>query len=140
VLVILFLSAIGSLGCVCESQYWRIILSCARSNGNWLAFWHSPVSYVTRNFGKPVSLLVSAYSSTLKMEVTCSSETSVHFQRTSWRYNPKHRTLHAPCHLSRWMLVLLILRPWKQKQYVLPKRRFTLTDYTAPYPRIWNFS
>jgi hypothetical protein len=28
----------------------------------------------------------SAYSSTLKMEAICSSETSVDFQRTTWRY------------------------------------------------------
>jgi hypothetical protein len=27
-----------------------------------------------------------AYSSTLKMEATCPSETSVDFQRTTWRY------------------------------------------------------
>jgi hypothetical protein len=35
-----------------------------------------------------------AYSSTLKMEVTCSSETSVDFQRTTRRYIPEERTLH----------------------------------------------
>jgi hypothetical protein len=29
----------------------------------------------------------------LKMEVTCSSETSVNFQLTTWRYIPKHGTL-----------------------------------------------
>jgi hypothetical protein len=26
--------------------------------------------------------------------VTCSSETSVDFQRTTWRYSPENRTLH----------------------------------------------
>jgi hypothetical protein len=36
----------------------------------------------------------SAYSWTLKMEATCSSETSVDFQRTTHRYIPEHRTLH----------------------------------------------
>jgi hypothetical protein len=35
-----------------------------------------------------------AYSSTLKMEVTCSSETSVDFQRTTQRYIPKDRNIH----------------------------------------------
>jgi hypothetical protein len=34
-----------------------------------------------------------AYSSTLKMEATCSSETSVDFHRISWRYIPEDRTL-----------------------------------------------
>jgi hypothetical protein len=36
-----------------------------------------------------------AYSSTLKMEATRSSKTSVDFQTTTWRYNPEVRTLHA---------------------------------------------
>jgi hypothetical protein len=35
-----------------------------------------------------------AYSSTLKMEATRSSETSVDFYRTTWRYIPEDRTLH----------------------------------------------
>jgi hypothetical protein len=33
------------------------------------------------------------YSSTLKIEATCSSETSVHFQRTTRRCIPEDRTL-----------------------------------------------
>jgi hypothetical protein len=36
----------------------------------------------------------SVYSSNLKMEVTCSSETLVDFQRTAGRYIPEDRTLH----------------------------------------------
>jgi hypothetical protein len=42
-------------------------------------------------------MLVScmAYSLNLKMEVTCSSETSVDFQWTAWRYIPEDRTLHT---------------------------------------------
>jgi hypothetical protein len=39
----------------------------------------------------PVSCL--AYSSNLRMEATCSSETSVDFQRTARRYIPEDRTL-----------------------------------------------
>jgi hypothetical protein len=35
-----------------------------------------------------------AYSSILKMETIFSSETSVHFQRTTRRYVPEDRTLH----------------------------------------------
>jgi hypothetical protein len=40
-------------------------------------------------------MLVSylAYSSTLKMEATCSSETSVDFQRITRRYIPEERAL-----------------------------------------------
>jgi hypothetical protein len=33
------------------------------------------------------------YSSTLKMEATCSFETSVDFQATTWRYIPEDRNL-----------------------------------------------
>jgi hypothetical protein len=35
-----------------------------------------------------------AYSLRLKMEATCSSETSNDFQRTTRRYIPEDRTLH----------------------------------------------
>jgi hypothetical protein len=35
-----------------------------------------------------------AYSSTLKMEATYSSEMSVEFQRTIWRYIPEGKTLN----------------------------------------------
>jgi hypothetical protein len=34
-----------------------------------------------------------SYSSTLKIEATCSSEASVNFQRTTWRYFTEDRTL-----------------------------------------------
>jgi hypothetical protein len=37
----------------------------------------------------------TAYSSTLKMEVIRSSETSVDFQRTTGRYIPEDSTLHS---------------------------------------------
>jgi hypothetical protein len=37
-----------------------------------------------------------AYFLTLRMEVTCSSETSVDFKRTLRCYTPKNRTLHKP--------------------------------------------
>jgi hypothetical protein len=40
------------------------------------------------------------YSSTLQKEATCSSETSVDFQRTIRRYIPEDRTLH---HSLTWL-------------------------------------
>jgi hypothetical protein len=47
-------------------------------------------------------MLVSrlAYSSTLKMEATCSSETSINFQWTTWRYIPEPQTLHFSLHIK----------------------------------------
>jgi hypothetical protein len=36
-----------------------------------------------------------AYPSTLKLEATCSSETSVDFQRTRWRYISEDGTLQS---------------------------------------------
>jgi hypothetical protein len=50
-----------------------------------------------RNTSPPSSFtLVSclAYSSTLKLEATRSSETSADFQRATRRYIPQHRTIH----------------------------------------------
>jgi hypothetical protein len=56
-----------------------------------------------------------SYSSTLKMEVTCSSETSVDFQRTTQRYIPEYRSLQPKCevvqvlcwnkNILRWYIV-----------------------------------
>jgi hypothetical protein len=63
---------------------------------------------------QPAFTLVScsAYNSTLKMEATCSSETSVDIQRTTWRYIPEYSTLQ---------LVLSIKKSCTKKsgQYVL---------------------
>jgi hypothetical protein len=42
-----------------------------------------------------------AYLSTLKMEMTCSSETSVDFRRVTWRYIPVDETFHT-C-FSEWL-------------------------------------
>jgi hypothetical protein len=36
-----------------------------------------------------------AYSSTLKMEAVCSSETLVNFYQTSWCHNPENSTFHS---------------------------------------------
>jgi hypothetical protein len=66
---------------------------------------------VNRRFGQicrllslpPAFTLVSclAYSSTLKVELTFPSETSVDIQRTTWRYIPEVRTLHNRRHENR---------------------------------------
>jgi hypothetical protein len=57
---------------------------------------------ITDNNPRPCYMLVSclAYSSTLKMEATCSSEMSVHFERTKRRYIPGDITLYTPCIIS----------------------------------------
>jgi hypothetical protein len=56
VLVILFLSPIGALGCVWEPMgTGGFILSYERANWNWLAVFRSPpLSYTIRNFGKTI--------------------------------------------------------------------------------------
>jgi hypothetical protein len=51
------------------------------------------------NFFVLVSCL--AYSSIMKMEDTCSSETSIDFQLTTRRYIPEARTLRISCKLSK---------------------------------------
>jgi hypothetical protein len=76
-----------------------------------LIFWDiTPCSpfKVNRRFGgtcrlAPASRLVSssAYSSTLKTEATCSSETSVDFQRTIQRYIPEDKLFISRVILDR---------------------------------------
>jgi hypothetical protein len=53
-----------------------------------LATWY----FLLATFFTLISCL--AYSSTLMMQMTCSSETSVNFKRTTRRYIPENRTLH----------------------------------------------
>lgn len=43
----------------------------------------------------------STYSLTLRMEVTCSSESSVDFQQTAWSYIAKDRTQQNICSMCR---------------------------------------
>jgi hypothetical protein len=47
-----------------------------------------------------------AYSSTLKMEATCSSETSVNFRHTTWHYIPEYGTLHD-LYFRSWFYILI---------------------------------
>jgi hypothetical protein len=71
-------------------------------------------------------LSCSAYS-TLRMEEIYSSETSLDFQRTTRRSIPEDGTeSYACCLLSRWYLALLI-RPWRWRRYIPPKRRLTFS-------------
>jgi hypothetical protein len=79
-------------------------------------------------------MLVScvAYSSTLKMEETCSSERALGFQRTTWRYIPEDKTLckltlsdcwvqwlyypsfyyHYQCYYSYYFIFSIIFPNW----------------------------
>jgi hypothetical protein len=60
----------------------------------------------------PAFTLVSclAYSSTLKMEAICCSETSVDFQWTTWRYMPEVSTLNKTrCWVSRILVFVFRL-------------------------------
>jgi hypothetical protein len=58
----------------------------------------------------------SAYSSTLKMEAMCASETSVDFQRTAWRYITEDKTLLNLKKIESLPLLFLFLLDWRQGQ------------------------
>jgi hypothetical protein len=58
-------------------------------------FKFSFLSHEARNWSEAGSKFCLAYSPTLKMDATCSSETLVHYLRTTRRYIPKERTLLA---------------------------------------------
>jgi hypothetical protein len=53
-----------------------------------------------RSLCLPPAFTLASCSSTLKMETICSSETSVDFQQTTWRYIPEDSTLHL--HLANY--------------------------------------
>jgi hypothetical protein len=71
----------------------------AASNSYWL------------NFPPAFTLLsCSTYFSTLKMEATCSSRTSIDFQRTTRRYIPEDRTLHtAQRRIIPWQWIMNLI-------------------------------
>jgi hypothetical protein len=70
----------------------------------------------------------SAYFSTLKMEAVCSSETSVDFQRTTWRYIPEYCTLqeHWTIYLTLVEYLLKIQRKFSKIQPLVTVSRVTL--------------
>jgi hypothetical protein len=84
-----------------------------------------------RNQREESSKLVSclAYSSTLKLETTCSPETSVDFQRTTRHFIPEDKTLHNyRCENLRSYLFKIYLNtvfPVKVKPFL-----FRISDYT----------
>jgi hypothetical protein len=76
-----------------------------------------------------------------KMEATCSSETSVDFQPTTWRYTPEYRTLHN--HNSKklkyyrettWLWTMTFERSWRKWPWLVLR-------YLSGYgKKIWNLS
>jgi hypothetical protein len=74
-----------------------------------------------------------AYSSTLKIKKTYSSETSFDYHLTIWRYIPEERS-----HEKEIMLKIrdrLTLRPWKCRKQFLRNVLWLWPDYMASYPR-----
>jgi hypothetical protein len=69
-------------------------------------------------------MLVSclAYSSTLKMEVICSSETSVDFQRITWRYIPEESRNSAVRIVSLEGRVVGVRVPLRSRIFSSPRR------------------
>jgi hypothetical protein len=65
-----------------------------------------------------------AFSSTLKMPATCSSET-VEFQRTTWHYIPEYRTLHKHSCEDLKTYTMLVLSFFRVKRSCCT--RFVLT-------------
>jgi hypothetical protein len=92
---------------VCEYSFtcWHLISLVMKAYIFWNITPCSPLK-VNRPFGGTSrDLLVIclmlvfclAYFSTLRMEMTCSSETSIDFQRTTLHYVPEDRALHLLC-------------------------------------------
>jgi hypothetical protein len=82
----------------------------------------------------------SAYSSTLKMEVICSSETSVDCKQATWRYVPEDSTLHSPgnlysniatCILFFFLIRRLLTFAMPSRDLRLPTRVFFSTSATS---------
>jgi hypothetical protein len=63
----------------------------------------------------------SAYSSTLKMDAICSSETSVDFQRTARRYIPDDSTFqdHSCENLKSYIAFCLIVFSFQDMEFML---------------------
>jgi hypothetical protein len=52
------------------------------------------------------------------------------------KQKPTWKQPECPCHLiSSYFLAWLILRPWRWRRHIPPKRRLTLNDYIMLYPR-----
>jgi hypothetical protein len=85
---------------LCESQWVLAVRSVLRASSSCLpfpsCFLYNP-KFLVLGFATWFYAGFLAYSSTLKMEATCSSETSLKFQRTSrlYWYIPEHRTVQT---------------------------------------------
>jgi hypothetical protein len=81
-----------------------------------------------------LAMLISslAYSSTLKMEATCSPETPVDFQPTTWRYIPKE------LFIFHTLLVIIIFFSKKKKLSLLEIINPLL--FSTIFPKFFNSS
>jgi hypothetical protein len=78
-----------------------------------------------------------AYSSILKMEVICSSETSVAFQWTARRYIPEDRSLHSD-YSHRLCRTLSTKLEYKQKRWRQTNKHINLLDNQMQLQTRWN--
>lgn len=119
---------------------------CQTANENWHIGFQLPSVSKSLQAAFFRSLSCSNYSSTLKIEVTCSSENSVNFQRTT-RPNASQRTslfMISCWYLSilallsaalRWFFAWLIHRPWICRPQILPERHLTFNGIHGIIPR-----
>jgi hypothetical protein len=75
--------------------------------------------------GKQEMVSCLAYSLTLKMVATCSSETLVGFPRTTWHYIPEGRTLSS----SFVLLMMLALKVSLYLVHCSKKKKRTFSGY-----------
>jgi hypothetical protein len=68
-----------------------------------------------------------ASSSTLNIETISSSETSVDFQWTAWRYVPEDRNIERTLHITEHKILTSDQKIWSKWLYLPPA--FTLVSY-----------